>query len=174
MKSNQILTRLKSVASRVADIQAAGKDLGLVSGQDLISLGSALKEFAEDFAFSQHLSLEAGGNNETKLAAFIAPHALTVSKISVVKPGAITGDPLLTINNRDALGNTDKNVLAATNYDLSGLATVNEAESLSLSATEVNLQMESGDVMTFTVVCDADDSHNGLAFSVDYISKDDA
>ena len=168
MKPNQIVEQIRSVSERLYDIKGAGKDLGRVASSDLISLGAALKEWAQDFEYSAHLSIEAGGNNETKRVSFIAPAKCVLTSIKIVKPFTVVGDPLLTVNNRDAIADTDKNVLGATNYDLSGLATVNEAESLALSSTAANLELAEGDVVTLSVVCDADDSHAGFGTLLSY------
>lgn len=174
MNANQVIENIRAVADRIYDVNAAGKDLGRVSSSDLVTLGSALKEFGSAFPFSVQLFVEAGGNNETKRATFIAPAKCELLEIQVVKPSAVTGDPTLSINNRDAALNSDKNALQATNFDLGTLATVNEAESLTLSSTEANKQLAKGDTLTFSVVDDADDSHGGFGVLVLYKLLPDA
>lgn len=147
----------------------AGESLQSVRNSELKKLASSLENILQNQGWSGSVPL--AGNNVVQKAFFVAPYDLTIRTIRTAFSGSVTGDPTLTINNRDAAGDSGKNPLAAANYDLSGLSTADEPEALSLSATAANLQMNKGDALVFTVTNDADDDHDGIGFGVVYAPR---
>lgn len=90
------------------------------------------------------------GASASSIKAFIAPYPLQISAIYASKHGTVSGTATATLVNRDASANSDKNPLSGANINMVGLTTANEAESQALSATTVNLQMDTGDCLQCT------------------------
>lgn len=163
-------TNISFINSVIAELQAGykvGESQQVIREGVLRRLGTALQNIMENK--SQSLTIVAAGNNGVEKAFFIAPHRLQLTGLNWTRHGSITGDPTLTVNNRDGAGDSDKNPLSTANVDLSSSPpTENESAALTLSGTIANLEMDKGDVLTFTVTNDADDAHVGIGFEVQF------
>lgn len=89
-----------------------------------------------------------------KHALFVAPcDGCYIREVWVSAAVAIAGGTnTLAFDNYDASGDTARNVLSATNWDPTGVTTL-EGSKMALSATAANLYMDEGDVLNATLVC---------------------
>ena len=89
-----------------------------------------------------------------KHALFVAPcDGCYIKEIWVSAGVAIAGGTsTLAFDNYDASADSARNVLSATNWDPTGVTTL-EGSKMTLSATEANLYMDEGDVLNAVLVC---------------------
>lgn len=95
------------------------------------------------------LTTDAMAQSTSEIKSFTAPFDLEILAIYAVKHGA-TGTATATLVNLHS--STAKNPLTGTNIDIVGLSTDHIPEAQTVSATQVNLEMEAGDNLrsTFT------------------------
>lgn len=159
---------LESGASSLAAGAKAGESLNELRNGALQTLAKGLDLLRDNFEEAINVNIGAIGNSAAASSSFVAPYPCRIVRASVASQAAVTGDPLLTINNRSKAGAANKNVLAAANYDMAGQTAANEATALSLSATAANVECAAGDVVSATVTCDGNDliSNAALTFVI--------
>lgn len=147
-------------------------DAGAKPGESHIEFRARLKghrtQLETVFTKTVDLQAQALGASASSVKAFIAPYPLQITAIRASKHGTVSGTGTATLVNRDASANTDKNPLSAANVNIVGLATANEGESQTLSATAANLQMDAGDCLQATFATAGGSQCDGATISVTY------
>ena len=107
------------------------------------------------------------GAAATEIKTWRAPYDLQITSIYATK-NTSSDTITATLVNRDAAANTDKNPLHGTNVNMHTLATANEAESQSLSATAANLMMHTGDSIMITFATGGGGALTGGSVAINY------
>lgn len=163
---------LKAVGTLLKNGHIAGQSLQDLRDGQLKSLGGKINDFANAIQTQADLKVAmvnvgAVGNSATGAGQWIAPVAAEIVGLRVASRSAITGDPLLSADKKP-VGASAVNLLAATNYDLSGLATAKQSAALTLTATAADKVFAAGEVATFLVTSDSDDAITDLSIMVLY------
>lgn len=135
-------TRLPSIASVIPGLKEKSGPVGATLGiQRMVNVPLGPPTLVDGVTYSGILFIAACSGcviNQIWVSAYVAP---------------VGGTNTLALSAHDASADSDANVLEATNWDPTGLTSLEGSEMTLQTTTKANLNLDTGDTLNYVLVC---------------------